>query len=87
METKENIPTNSQKAEITPEELKENAMHALGYVVRESREYGCGFQINRREADAIVTGWELLDEEIKKLALASIPGIAIALLDAKINKK
>jgi len=75
------MPT-SQEVVKTPEELKSDAMYELGHAAHERH-----FRLDRGHVDIIVAGWEHLDEEVKKLALASFPDVAIALLDAKINKK
>ena len=70
-----------REAEPTPEELKEEAMYQLGHASHERH-----FRLDKYPVDKIIAGWEFLDEEIKKLALASFPDVAIALLDKKINK-
>jgi len=77
----EQMPT-SQEAEKTPEELKKDAMYEIGRFANERH-----FRMDKSSTDVIVAGWEHLDEEIKTLAIASFPDVALALLDAKINKK
>src|SRR3989344_503545 len=76
----EQMPTSHQEEVKTPDELKQDAMHELGYAAHERQ-----FRLDRGHVEKIVAGWELLDEEVKKLAIASFPDVAIALLDAKIN--
>lgn len=75
------------KPEITPEELKSGAIYSLKHVAGESAKEGHYLRLSSYETDKIVAGWEYLDEEIKTLALASNPALAVALLDAKLNKK
>lgn len=72
----------NEKTELTPEELKGEAMYQLGHAAHERH-----FRLDKYPVDKIIAGWEFLDEEVKKLALASFPDVAIALLDRKINKK
>jgi len=67
---------------MTPEELKKEAMDQLGHAAHERH-----FRLDEHEVNKIVAGWELLDEEIKKLVLSSFPDVSMVLLDAKINKK
>jgi len=76
------VKVKSQEEQMTPEELKKEAMYQLGHAAHERH-----FRLDEYEVNKIVAGWELLDEEIKKLVLSSFPDVSMVLLDAKINKK
>jgi len=78
----EQMPISHQEEVKTPDELKQDAMYELGYAAHERH-----FRLDRGHVEKIVAGWEFLDEEVKKLAIASFSDVAIALLDEKINKK